>query len=200
MIDIEKLKAEQAKALAEAEERNAIAATMPVPPKSVMVFNWKNSCPWVSYEVDTLKQAVELADTFKWVPYAYAKKGCAVVRPEALLGEYADYVALEFEGVPILKLATVNCNIFNSELEFFTVVADRLLCIHIGIKQHPDRISVSKRYPHAGGHSYDYVKTYPRLHEDKQIVWAASEDSASASYLWGNEESYRAALRDILGE
>lgn len=199
MEDIDALKAKHEKELAAALLCNEISATMPVPPKRVTTFDTKYSCPWVIYEVAGIAEAVELADKFNWLPIFYAKDGCAVVCPEELLGKYADHTELQFDGSPVLVLDTVAATYFNARLEFYTRIAERLVKVQIEMKTVPARIWVRVL-----GESHDrrrasVTKDYPSLHEDKRICWERGGDkSASASYIWGTEDTYRPSVEELI--
>lgn len=201
MIDIQKLQQEHEKKLQEALAANAIETTLPVPPNLVVMHSSKNSCPWVCYKVDNLAEAVELADKFEWLPINYAKNGCAVLKPEALLGEYADHVELCFDGAPVLDLNTINGNMYSADLSLYTYVEGRLLYVKIEMKCPPAYISVRYSGDPRFSSRRDVTKVYPtRLHEDKVIYWGSgSHDSAHASYVWGSYDGYRASMDALLG-
>jgi hypothetical protein len=101
----------------------------------------------------------------------------------------------------MLQLGTVDARYFSAALEFYTTVSGRLLKIKIDIRQPTAHIIVYREETRFG-RSGQIVKKYPtNLHEDKQIAWSAGGDmSASATYLWGTESSYDAAMATIVGE
>lgn len=83
MKSIEEMKAEQAAALVKLEKEHALAALCPVPPKSVQITSGTLG-HWVSYEAESLWDAIDLMDKFPVIAFRRFKKSFTRLVPEPL--------------------------------------------------------------------------------------------------------------------
>lgn len=204
-LSIEKLKAKHEEEMRELLTAHEIMATLPRPPTRVL-FSLQPQ-PWIMYSVQTLQQAVLLAEEFSnRAEYVHAKGTFTSLQPASRLKEddnYTKYIEVQ-GGAPYLHLQTVDRCPSSAELVFFTtVLQDKIAKVLINIELPPARIHLtvlheSGRHGRYGG-SVEVRKEYPRLYEDECIQWSSGGDtSASASYVWYSVDSYQSAISAIL--
>lgn len=87
MQTIEKLKADQVKAIAKLETELSIAEECPIPPNSVMQVGTGEKA-WINYKVKGIKGALAVFAAFDNVePFSTAKDGCLHIKPESIMKE-----------------------------------------------------------------------------------------------------------------
>lgn len=85
MKTLEQLKAEQEKAMRELTREHEIARAMPFPP--VRVTSVTARAPWVSYEVETLREACEMFAQFRVIPANVWRGTFTTVAPDCARSE-----------------------------------------------------------------------------------------------------------------
>lgn len=201
MKSLEDLDKEYAEKRAELVGGHEVAATLPVVPYMVNFGHKRN--PWVSYEVDTLKEAVALADKFPdKLAYVNAKATFRHICPEELIEQrYRDdpkYTAVEIvDGVPFIE-ADSGEGYRSFALLLFVRRGEQILRITIKVSHPP-----YEWMPRCIFSDYDNVrrtaqrKHYPNVPGARLVQWSGGGNSVRASYIWGCDDDMRAALTTL---
>lgn len=98
MKSLEELRQKHANELAKAEREWAIANELPVAPKRVMEFEPN---PWVSYEVKTVAEAIEIFKQFRIVNHHHATNTFGHLKPmTGIIAAENKYGTVEMKGGP----------------------------------------------------------------------------------------------------
>jgi hypothetical protein len=202
MKTLEQLDKEYAEKRAELVQEHAIAASLPLTPGHVSGAARKN--PYVGYEVDTLAEAIALADKFTWAPYVHCKGQYVHVCPDALL-EDRERAGLEFcheitDGTPFTD-AQKGEGYSTFELIFWVASGDKYLRVSVRVKQPPHQWM-----PYCQFNDYDNVrrtpvrKVYRHIPGANTIHWGTgAANCIHQTSVWGDEGQFRAALTTLPG-
>lgn len=205
--DLDALKKAHEASLADAIESNRLTLSLPLLPKRVSFATTKQ--PWVTYEVDTLTEALDILKLYPLAPWVIAKDGsCTVVNTWAHIEDrynvdhpaktrYRPYVAEHTiaDGAPYFDCQQ-GVGFGSSEMEFFTTHDGKSLKVVVTIKQCPIRVRL---LPTHNAHSCrNYYKEYPPVPGAKVIQWGYGEDCATGTYWFPNLECFWSAMSNYL--
>lgn len=136
-LELEEVKAKHAKELQELELKHSIiqtleAGSLPIPDRLFC----GNSEPWLTYSVDSIKQAVEIVNSFELLRYGIYSNGTTSIKP---LIQYNDRelekIDLKF-SCPSLELVKHSFKTrTDNTLIFWSYISDILVFIKIEIKK-----------------------------------------------------------------
>lgn len=190
MHDIEKLKEAHAASLAEAVESNRICLALPVMPKSVGFAN--KSIPWVTYEVQTLADALDIFRQYTPHPWQIGKGTFTTLAPAEEFARKKSYSYDSFtdiDGAPYFDCWTMPSHATN-ELVFFTQSAGRLLRVAVRIAQCPIRTELRLNSAFSRTDRDRYTKSYPRPDGAHVLRWGYDDGSAKGTYWFPDLDTF----------
>ena len=199
--NIEALKKAQAAAMAEAEEANRIFLALPVTPVRVGFAN--TTLPWVTYEVATLQEALEVFKAYTPLPYVIARDGaCTIVDLWAEIerkynSKRADGRHYKIDHY-IDRAPSFDCQAgsgFRSvEMEFYTEAADRTLKIIVRIAASPIQVTLLVMDAYSRTPREKYRKSYPEVPGARCIKWGYGEDCCKGTYWFRDLDTFWASM------
>lgn len=134
MKTLDDLQREHAQQIANLQREHAIASALPVMPKMITGPGW--SAPYVSYEVKTLGEALEIFRGLTVIPAEIWKAGCTMVKPECLISAKDKARGYEPKAGPFACWVDVTQSAENrfgptAELQFFARVSTGPIYVHV---------------------------------------------------------------------
>lgn len=201
--NIEALKVAQEKALAEAVESNRIALALPLPP--VRVGFADTPLPWVTYEVKTLADALEVFRLYQPLPYVIARSSsfttiCLEAELDRKNENGRDSYAVDYaiDGAPYFDCMT-GVGFSSVEMEFFTAAAGRALKVVIRIADSPIRVHLLTMDAYSRTPARKYRKEYPVVPGASVIRWGYGDDCAKGTYWFSDLETFWASMGAYAG-
>ena len=202
--DIEKLKENQNKALAEAVEANRIALALPVFPGRVGFAD--RPIPWVTYDVATLSEALSLFKQYTPAPYVIARSSSftTICLEEELEGKNKngrDNYEVDFciDGAPYFD-CMAGAGLSSTEMEFFSIAAGRMLKIIVRIQYSPIRVRLLVMDAYARNPGTKYHKEYPAIPGASVIRWGYGGECCKGTYWFSDVETFWAAMNTYEGQ
>lgn len=199
MKTLEELDKEYAEKRAKLLQEHEIASNLPLVPATVCAFN---DHAYASYEADTLKEAVALAERFPAkLPYVNCKGEYRHIRPESLIkdrepDDWSSYAEIS-DGTPYVE-ASSGEGYTTFKLTFWVTAGERIMQVSIEVKRPPGQWVPRCIYNH-----YDWQrarplrKHYPNVPGATTVGWAWGDTSARVTYVWGCDADFAAALTTL---
>lgn len=188
-IDIEALKREHEKKLAEAMRVNEICAMLPLPPRYNPVIQ-ASSAPWVSYEANSLQEAVNMLPLFHLTEYGVARNSSFTTistlpdldrRDEKEKWDHIFHV----EGAPFFDCYSSSGSYGSryTDMVFFAALPDGPV-VRVAIRTPPRPIRVVNTPLNNAHNCASFRKEYPPVPGASSIAWGTGAGKVTHGAYW----------------
>jgi hypothetical protein len=157
--------------------------------------------PWVTYEVSTLEEALDIFKACEPVPWVMALAGgCTVLGPDEVMDarynkpgkSYAVRFVVE-DGAPYFECRR-GVGFGSSEMIFYTRVSGTVLKVVVRIDTCPIQVFLTCVDTASRTPSVRYRKDYPAVPGATTLKWASGDESMSATYWYGSLDAFWASM------